>query len=159
MWSTLLDVVLFLTSLFLILLVLVQRGKGGGLAGALGGSGGYSAFGTRAGDMFTKITIGVAGFWLALAISSVLVHQSSTSVFGGRTAPPPATDAETRPVGNLPEGGAPGALPDLNPDFDPTGLPELSPDTLLPKVDDPAAEPPAETETRSKENAETDPGS
>ena len=43
-------------SIFLILLVLVQRGRGGGLAGALGGSGGSSAFGAKAGDTFTIIT-------------------------------------------------------------------------------------------------------
>ena len=39
---------------------MLQRGKGGGLAGALGGMGGQSAFGTKAGDLFTKITVGVA---------------------------------------------------------------------------------------------------
>ena len=33
-------VLLFLTSVFLILLVLIQRGRGGGLAGAFGGLGG-----------------------------------------------------------------------------------------------------------------------
>ncbi|MDP6059564.1 MAG: preprotein translocase subunit SecG, partial [Pirellulaceae bacterium] len=48
---------MFLTALFLILLVLIQRGRGGGLAGAFGGAGGQSAFGTKAGDMFTRITI------------------------------------------------------------------------------------------------------
>ena len=51
---------MWVTSLFLILLVLIQRGRGGGLAGALGGMGGQSAFGTKAGDLFTRITIGVA---------------------------------------------------------------------------------------------------
>lgn len=50
-------------SLFLILLVLVQRGKGGGLTGALGGPGGQSAFGSKAGDTFTIITVAVAAIW------------------------------------------------------------------------------------------------
>ena len=40
-----LAVVLLVLGLFLILLVLIQRGKGGGLAGAFGGAGGSSAFG------------------------------------------------------------------------------------------------------------------
>lgn len=71
MIKALLMVLLFLTALFLILLVLVQRGKGGGLAGALGGMGGQSAFGTKAGDMFTKITIGVAAFWILLCVVTV----------------------------------------------------------------------------------------
>ncbi|WP_442508061.1 preprotein translocase subunit SecG [Novipirellula sp. SH528] len=50
-------------SLFLILLVLIQRGKGGGLTGALGGPGGQSAFGSKAGDTFTVITVIVATVW------------------------------------------------------------------------------------------------
>jgi preprotein translocase subunit SecG len=62
---------LFLTGVFLIVLVLVQRGKGGGLSGAFGGMGGQSAFGTKAGDTFTKITIGVAAFWILLCVLSV----------------------------------------------------------------------------------------
>jgi preprotein translocase subunit SecG len=54
---------MFLLSVFLILLVLVQRGKGGGLTGALGGPGGQSAFGSKAGDTFTAITAGFAIVW------------------------------------------------------------------------------------------------
>ena len=69
----LLMVVLLFTALFLIILVLLQRGKGGGLAGAFGGMGGQSAFGTKAGDMFTKITIGVATFWIVMCIITVRV--------------------------------------------------------------------------------------
>jgi preprotein translocase subunit SecG len=64
---------LLLTAVFLIVLVLIQRGKGGGLAGAFGGMGGQSAFGTKAGDLFTRITIGVAAFWIVLCIVTVKV--------------------------------------------------------------------------------------
>ena len=60
-----------ISSLFLVLLVLVQRGRGGGLTGALGGPGGQSAFGTKAGDLFTKITVGVAAVWIFLCASAV----------------------------------------------------------------------------------------
>ncbi len=62
---------IFILSCFLILLVLVQRGRGGGLTGALGGPGGQSAFGTKAGDLFTRITIGVASVWILLCASAV----------------------------------------------------------------------------------------
>jgi preprotein translocase subunit SecG len=61
--------------LFLILLVLIQRGKGGGLIGALGGSGGSSPFGSRAGDQFTRITIYVAFVWLFVTMAQVVVIQ------------------------------------------------------------------------------------
>jgi preprotein translocase subunit SecG len=54
---------MFLLSVFLILLILVQRGKGGGLTGALGGPGGQSAFGSKAGDTFTVITAVSAIIW------------------------------------------------------------------------------------------------
>ena len=63
--------VLLLLAVFLILLVLVQRGRGGGLAGALGGAGGSSAFGAKAGDVFTKITIVTASVWIAVCVAAV----------------------------------------------------------------------------------------
>lgn len=69
---------IFLTSVFLILLVLVQRGRGGGIAGALGGAGGQSAFGTKAGDFFTRLTVGVAAFWIILCIGAIKVLKSPT---------------------------------------------------------------------------------
>ncbi|HEX3658169.1 MAG TPA: preprotein translocase subunit SecG [Pirellulales bacterium] len=73
--SALIMVLLLLTAVFLIMLVLVQRGRGGGLAGALGGMGGQSAFGTKAGDLFTRITIGVATFWIILCIVAVKYYN------------------------------------------------------------------------------------
>jgi preprotein translocase subunit SecG len=71
----LLNVLLVVTSLFLICLVLIQRGKGGGLAGALGGMGGSSAFGTKAGDVFTRITIVVASVWIVLSMILVILNN------------------------------------------------------------------------------------
>lgn len=70
-------ILIVLLSLFMILLVLIQRGKGGGLAGAFGGVGGSSAFGSRAGDMFTRITLVVAGVWLLVAMVTVVLLQGS----------------------------------------------------------------------------------
>jgi preprotein translocase subunit SecG len=72
-----LNIVLLVMGLFLILLVLIQRGKGGGLVGALGGVGGSSPFGSRAGDAFTRITIYVAALWLLLTMLQVRVIQST----------------------------------------------------------------------------------
>jgi preprotein translocase subunit SecG len=77
-WSwvpSLLNIAVLLLGIFLILLVLIQRGKGGGLAGAFGGVGGSSAFGSRAGDLFTRITITVAGIWILLTMIQVVVVQ------------------------------------------------------------------------------------
>lgn len=77
MLSILFPILLFITSVFLILLVLIQRGRGGGLAGAFGGLGGQSAFGTKAGDLFTRITIVVATVWILLCAASVKVLNTS----------------------------------------------------------------------------------
>ena len=74
-------------SLFLILLVLVQRGKGGGLAGALGGPGGQSAFGSKAGDTFTVVTVVMAAIWgFTCAFTMWLL---------GQHAPPELAESDT----------------------------------------------------------------
>ena len=80
-------IAIFLTSTFLVLLVLVQRGRGGGLTGALGGPGGQSAFGTKAGDLFTRITIGVAAAWIFLCAAAVVSLKSRglPTIVGGST--------------------------------------------------------------------------
>jgi preprotein translocase subunit SecG len=74
--ADLLNIVIFFLSIFLIGLVMIQRGKGGGLIGALGGSGGSSPFGSRAGDQFTRVTIYVAMVWLLLIMIQVRIIQS-----------------------------------------------------------------------------------
>jgi len=86
-YSSLLNALVLLTGIFLVFLVLIQRGKGGGLAGAFGGAGGSSAFGSRAGDLFTWITIYTAIAWVAL----ILLHVKF--VQWGRPTGGPPTEA------------------------------------------------------------------
>ena len=82
--SYLLGILLALSSFILIVLVLIQQGRGGGLAGAFGGMGGQSAFGTKAGDLFTKITIFVAAFWILMCVATVkwATVRTESSPFG-----------------------------------------------------------------------------
>jgi len=75
--SAILNTLVIISGLLLIFLILIQRGKGGGLAGAFGGVGGSSAFGSRAGDLFTRITIILAGIWIVLIMIQVKVVQNS----------------------------------------------------------------------------------
>lgn len=89
-------------SLFLIMLILVQRGKGGGLTGALGGPGGQSAFGSKAGDTFTVITIVVASIWgFTCAFTMWLLGSHTTTITDTDTtslsAGPGDEDTETPP--------------------------------------------------------------
>ena len=86
-------------SALLILVVLLQRGRGGGLAGAFGGLGGQSAFGTKAGDVFTKITIGLVTAWVLLAgVSGVLARKASEKFDSTDTAA--ATEGDSEDTGS-----------------------------------------------------------
>jgi preprotein translocase subunit SecG len=103
-------IAMFLTALFLILVVLVQRGRGGGLSGALGGMGGQSAFGTKAGDTFTKITMVTAVFWVLLCMASIKVlmppKEIGTNAPGAPTIGAPTSDAGEEDAAGDAAGGA-----------------------------------------------------
>ena len=79
---------------FLILLILIQKGRGGGLSSAFGGAGGNTAFGTKTGDLLTWVTSIV--FLVFLVLSCFLiwttdyVHARATA-----TAPPPGIGDDT----------------------------------------------------------------
>lgn len=97
-----LGLLLALTAIFLILLVLVQRGRGGGLSGALGGMGGQSAFGAKAGDVFTRVTIVTALFWILLCVASIKLMGGGGDKLSsdlGASVPPADGPGLTRPVG------------------------------------------------------------
>ena len=108
MIAFLINALLFILALFLILLVLVQRGRGGGLAGALGGSGGQSAFGTKAGDVFTKITIVTAAVWILLCAAAVKYYRPNDNENGFANLPP---SGAAIPVGGAPAATATGTAP------------------------------------------------
>jgi preprotein translocase subunit SecG len=89
-WYTwVLNLVLLLVGILLILLILIQRGRGGGLIGALGGGGGSSPFGSRAGDTFTRITIGMAAVWIILnMVQGCLLRPESAQQQGQSISSP-----------------------------------------------------------------------
>lgn len=91
---------LLFVGMFMMLVVLIQRGRGGGLAGAFGGAGGSSAFGTKAGDVFTKITIVCALVWFCLAGFSGIALRAKESRFdGGANAKTDETEDENTDAG------------------------------------------------------------
>jgi preprotein translocase subunit SecG len=102
----LIKLVMFVTAMFLVVLILLQRGRGGGLAGALGGAGGQSAFGSKTGDVFTRITSGVAIFWIVLCVFALDRLNSSTDLFDSNAgAAATASDSESLQQGDEPAGG------------------------------------------------------
>ena len=128
---------LALLSVFLMLVILVQRGRGGGLTGALGGMGGQSAFGTKAGDLFTRITIAVAAVWILLCMLALKVLNNPTAAVA---APPPAKVAPKDPT----KSGAPAATKTTDGKSAPaTSTPNAK--TTESKAEGAAAPPPAST--------------
>jgi preprotein translocase subunit SecG len=89
------SIVFLFVGLLLIFVILLQRGRGGGLAGAFGGAGGQSAFGTKAGDVFTRITIGIAVVWVTMAVLTgyAMTYEADKPRFGG------GEQAQTKDVG------------------------------------------------------------
>jgi preprotein translocase subunit SecG len=81
------NTLIILVSIFLICLILIQRGKGGGLAGAFGGVGGSSAFGTKAGDTFTRITVITAAVWMLMAMLLVIMTSRRNASSWAADAP------------------------------------------------------------------------
>jgi preprotein translocase subunit SecG len=113
LWSYVLGVATFVVAVFLILLVLVQRGRGGGLTGALGGMGGQSAFGTKAGDMFTRVTMVTAGIWILLCMATIkLVSSQNPWGASGKVG----TTGPATPGKGAGKTGQPSAKPDVKPD-------------------------------------------
>jgi preprotein translocase subunit SecG len=125
-----LNVVIVILTIFLIGIILIQRGKGGGLAGAFGGMGGSSAFGTRTGDVFTKVTVGVAIGWILLSMVMVVltnrrhrsawsdspaavVKESGTTSGKARSNPVKGKDLNSAPLPSSSEGSIPGPVHDL----------------------------------------------
>lgn len=152
--AVVLQILLLLVGMFMILIVLLQRGRGGGLAGAFGGMGGQSAFGTKAGDVFTRITVVVAAIWVVLAgVSGVAMRKSAntyaeelpngvesleadgdegTSGSGAGTIPPLGGESEQSDIPATPPVSTPpaGTTPPLSaPDTKAPGAPAQTPES------------------------------
>lgn len=95
---------LLLDAFVLVAVVLLQSGKGGGLAASFGGaSSGDALFGARqTGNLLTKTTWWAAGIFIGLAYVMQLVSARSTgprSVLDQSFAPPPAKSAPSAAPG------------------------------------------------------------
>jgi preprotein translocase subunit SecG len=75
---TFLTIVYVFVCLFLILVVLLQAGKGGGMGAAFGGSGSQSVFGgAGAGNFLTRLTVGSAVAFMLLSATLAFLSSSS----------------------------------------------------------------------------------
>ena len=81
-----LAVVVFLTcSVVLILVVLIQKGRGGGLGAAFGGAAG-GVLGSKTGDFLTWVTVVLVALFLILAVLLNKFYRPSISDFGQESA-------------------------------------------------------------------------
>jgi preprotein translocase subunit SecG len=77
MITTLLDIVHIFVCAFLMLVVLLQQGKGGGMGAAFGGAATQQVFGGRgAGNILTRATAVCAGIFMLTSVSLAYVSSS-----------------------------------------------------------------------------------
>ncbi len=110
--------VLFLiVCVFMILVVLIQKGRGGGLASAFGGAGGNTAFGSKTGDVLTWATSIIFGVFLILAVAlNLLANKRNDQAEAGTLVSTPAVQQPTTPEPTMPTPApAPQATPSTRP--------------------------------------------
>lgn len=78
-------------ALILMVVILLQRGRGVGLAGAFGGAGGQAAFGAKTGDVLTWATIVLAAIFLLYTVGLNFAFRPMPAII----IPPPAVVAPT----------------------------------------------------------------
>lgn len=83
-------------ALALILIILVQKGKGGGLSGAFGGGMASGILGSKTGDFLTWVTITLVGVFLTLAVVLAKFYKPSKD-FPESTTPPITSSPELPP--------------------------------------------------------------
>src|SRR5262249_33969980 len=112
-------VIYIIVCVFLILVVLLQQGKGADIAGAFGGGGSQTAFGARGATTFLhKLTTGAfIGFVVLSMLLSILEARPRSSVIKPLPGAPAAQKAPIPPGQPAPVGGTqgtatqPGAAP------------------------------------------------
>ncbi|MHC4728599.1 MAG: preprotein translocase subunit SecG [Planctomycetota bacterium] len=66
----------------LILIILIQKGRGGGLSGAFGGAMASGILGSKTGDFLTWVTIVLAGVFLTVAVVMAKFYKPDVSEYG-----------------------------------------------------------------------------
>lgn len=140
----------------LIGVILLQRGRGGGLAGAFGGGGGSAAFGAKTGDVFTWITVVMAAIFVLLTVvGNFMFDQTPTRPTAATAAPllpQPVGATESLPFTVTPvQGPPPGAGPAAG-----EGAPVSTTPVSIPVTITPSGEATGEDEAGTTQPADVD---
>jgi preprotein translocase subunit SecG len=94
--TVLLVILYILVCLFLVMVVLLQQGKGADLAGAFGGGGSQTSFGPRTTtNIMHRMTTGAFVLFVVLCLSlAILSGKRRSSVMEGVAAPVPAESSQ-----------------------------------------------------------------
>ncbi len=101
-YHAILAVLFAFIAILLMIVILLQRGRGVGLSGAFGGAGGQSAFGAKTGDFLTWVTVTMAIVFLMFTIALNYVFRPAKPV---AAMPPPVLPTETPAPADTPAGG------------------------------------------------------
>ncbi len=96
----------------LILIILVQKGRGGGLSSAFGGGMAGGILGSKTGDFLTWVTIVLVGVFLTLAVVMGKFYRPDVGDFGEDT--PTQQELPTSPEEPLPLVGVEDTASDVN---------------------------------------------
>jgi len=75
--------VFVLCAVALVLIVLIQKGRGGGLGGVFGGGLASGILGSKTGDFLTWVTVSLVGLFLLLSGVMAKFYKPTVSDFGG----------------------------------------------------------------------------
>ena len=116
---TVVAAVFLICAVALILIVLIQKGKGGGLSGAFGGGMASGILGSKTGDFLTWVTIVLVGVFLGLAVVMAKFYKPSVGDFGAGQTQQTALPTE-QPQGSG-QPSAPAGLSDTGTDANSLG--------------------------------------
>ena len=99
-----LAVIWVLCAVILILVILIQKGRGGGLSGAFGGGMASGILGTKTGDFLTWVTVGLVTVFLLLSIVLAKFYRPTATAVAEE---PPAQTMPVETPAEVPQTPAP----------------------------------------------------
>jgi preprotein translocase subunit SecG len=112
-FMNLVAIVFVICAAALMLIILIQKGRGGGLGAAFGGSLASGILGSKTGDFLTWVTIAMVSVFLTLAVVMAKFYKPGISDFGtGQPQPTQQLPAQQSPVRQqLPQSSEPPLAP------------------------------------------------